>query len=621
MLQRLCVVIALAAFVFGCGGDKEETKREGTKASSPTKSEPTEEAEQIKAKLQEASETAKQSIVKEEVEKPPLSVEYYQLNDAYEASGFRWEALRKKITEKDARSAAHVKVTLFNGIPELADIYDDMGNHLNIVSYLWKDFKVTGSVFKSANDRMLGMYLFCEADKTLYVHPLSTFRVHAPHTLKVLVADGSMIIEMIDGHNAKEELPAWPRCESIAKGKAPQEKLYQSPFGVHKQVFTFHEDGNLISQASYDLKGGLVEDLRGIAKTETKWDQGRKLEEASYTADELLSRYLFEYDERGRVTLKSVVDKDGKPTVDYFGVAFYVYQHDKRDRPARLIRKDVTGKAYETHEYTYGKYHQVESELVIDGQGTIQTTYLHTYNKKGARTEYAVYDGDRKVGKLKLDSNGVALYRYHYSDKGRLLTESRHGTTQIVDAEGKQDYILANGLDGWALITITYNEEKEHVIDQTELVRVDTSGNKIFDEVSGEEGKLMYRIDRTFAGSTLTESVQTLYDDQGIAAKKIYQDGSKTVVRVALLKYNSDGLLMEEALFAEDEKTPTVAVEGYHKMLKAYTEVQKPQSESYFDMTGNKVKTVMYEYKEDGSFKGTKSYDAEGKEIKEPANP
>ena len=53
-------------------------------------------------------------------------------------------------------------------------------------------------------------------------------------------------------------------------------------------------------------------------------------------------------------------------------------------------------------------------------------------------------------------------------------------------------------------------------------------------------------------------------------------------------------------------------------MLRTYTEDQKTKSDTYFDVAGNKVKTVVFEYKEDGSFVGTKTYDAEGKEVRQP---
>lgn len=616
MLQRMFMVVLVAAFVAGCGSSEQDVKLEGYKASSPSAAEETEEAKAIKSKLDNVSKSARQSITKEEVAKPPVSEEFYMLNDAFEASGFRWEALRRKLeNERAGAGMAYAKLTRFDGRPEKVDIYDVMGNHLNIVAYLWDDeFKVWGAVYKSANDRMLGMHLYCPEDNAVYAHPLSTFRVHSPFTRKVLSTDNSVIVELVDGHNEKGELPVWPKCEDVT---ASQSKAgpYQSPFGVHKQVYNFDENGELLGSATYDMKGNLVEDLRGIAKIETTWENNRKTVEALYTADELLSRYLFEYDEQGRVTRKKVVDKNGNSTLDYFGVAVYEFTYDKRNRPNRELRKNKQGALIETHEYEYGKYNQLAVHKVFDAANTLQTTLVHTFNKKGARTEYAIYDGDQAAGKLKNDANGVALYRFEYTDKGRLIKESRHGTTQVVDKDGKQDYLLVNGLDQWGLIVNNYNPEKESEVTSSQFVRVDANGNRIFEEWTNVEGKLDYRIERTYEGNVLSGSVKTEYKEN-IAVKKTYFGADDKVLYIALLKYNSDGLFMEETYFAEDGTTAAMAAAGYHKMARTYTEDQKTKSDSYFDTNAIKVKTVVYEYKEDGSFAGTKTYDAEGKEVR-----
>ncbi len=619
MVQRMLTVLLAAAFMLGCGSAEEDVKREGHKASTPTPPEGTEEAKAIKTKLEEVTKTARQSITKEEVEKPPVSEEFFVVTDAFAASGYRWEALRRKLADaKAGEGLNYAKVTLYDGRPENVDIYDAMGNHLNVVAYLWdNEFKVWGSVYKSDNDRMLGMFLYCPAENDIYVHPLSTFRVHAPYTIKVLSTDNSIIAEQIDGHNELGELPVWPKCEDVVASQA-KAGPYQSPFGLHKEIFNFDESGELLGAASYDMKGGLVEDIQGIAKRELTWEEGRKTAEALYTADEMLSRLLFEYDEAGRVSRKKVVDKDGKATLDYFGVAIYEYTYDKRNRVARELRKDTMGALMATHEYEYGKHQQIASHKIFDAQNTLQTTLLHTFNKKGAREVYAIYDGDPEAGKLKLDANGVALYRFAYTEKGRLLTESRHGTTQVVDKDGKQDYLLVNGLDQWALILNTYDAEKQADIVSTQYVRVDGNGNKTFEEWTNEEGRLSYRIERAFEGNQLASEIRTDYSEEGLPLKRTFTGADGKILYVALIQYNSDGLFMEEAYFAEDGTTAAMAAAGYHKMLRTYTEDQKTKSDSYFDVAGNKVKTTVYEYKEDGSFAGMKTYDAEGAEVRQP---
>jgi hypothetical protein len=615
MLLRLFAVLVCASIAVGCGGAGEEKKREGTKASAVTPPETTEDGKNIHAKLEGVSKTARTSLEKEKIPETPLKTEYYILSDAYEATGFRIEALRKKVGEKETKNSSYVKLVTFNGLPEVADIYDDLGNHLNIVSYLWDDkFNVHGAVHKSANDRMLGMYLYCKGEKDMFVHKLSTFRVHAPFAMKIIENENSLVVELVDGHNLKGELPAWPECEDVTEA---QEKAgpFQSPFGVHREVYSFDESGNLLSSASYDLKGGLVEDIKGIAKREVQWTDGLKTGEAFYSADELLARLVFTYDEKGLMKSRSSVDANGKAAVDYFGYASYEYEHGKRDRVVRETRKDIAGKPVEIHEYTHAKFSQVESHKVLDGQGNLETTYFHTFNKKGARTEFAVYDGDAAARKLKLDANGVALYRFKYTDKGRLLKESRHGTAQVVDEKGNQDFVLANAMDGWALIENTYNKEDERVIDTTVMTRVDGNGNRLFIETLNGDGVLLHRLEKTFQGNVALTGVKTLFE-KTLPIKKLFLDGSEKVLQVALLQHNADGLLMEVVYFNEDEKTPALATDGYHKLVRTYTEDQKPETIAYFDLAGVKVKTTRYEYsEEDGTLKATRHYDAEGKEI------
>jgi hypothetical protein len=619
MVLRMLTVLLAATFVLGCGSAEEDVKREGYKASTPTPPEATEEAKTIKSKLEEVSKTARQSITKEEIEKPPVSEEFFVVSEAFAASGYRWEALRRKLPDAKAGAGIeYAKLTRYEGRPERADIYDAMGNHLSIVAYDWdNDFKIWRSVYKTAANQMLKMFLYCPVDNDIYVHPLSTFRVHAPYTLKVLSTDNSIIAEHVDGHNELGVLPTWPKCEDVVASQA-KGGPYQSPFGLHKQVFNFDESGELLGSASYDMKGGLVEDIRGIAKREYTWEEGRKTAEALYTADELLSRYLFEYDEAGRVTRKKVVDKEGKAVLDYFGVSIYEYTYGKRDRVAKELHKDAVGTLVWTHEYEYGKHQQLALHKIFDGQNTLQTTMVHTFDKKGAREEYAIYDGDQQAGKLKSDVNGVALYRFTYTDKGRLIKESRHGTTQVVDAEGKQDYLLVNALDQWALIVNTYDAEKERDVISTQSVRVDNAGNKVFEEWTNVERRLSYRIERTFEDDLLASAIRTDYSPKGLAVKRTYTGADATVLYVALLTYTSNELFMEESYFAEDGTTAAMAAAGYHKMRREYNEDQTTKSDTYFDDAGNKVKTLMYEYKDDGSFAGTKTYDAEGKEVRQP---
>lgn len=620
MWRNVLAVVVATMFVVNCGGG-EEIQREGVKAAAVATPEPTGEGKKIDEMLAEADKTAKLSMVKEKVEEPPLVHEFYQLNDAFAASGFRIEALRKKLEQSATRGKAYVKLTKYADLPETANIYDDMGNHLNIVSYLWEpDFTVSGAVHKSSSNHMMGMYLYCKGEGDLYIHDLSTFRVHAPYARKVTIGESSVTVQFIDGHNLKGELALWPECEDLAEAQS-KASGYQSPWGVHKEVYNFNEDGQLTSFAYSDLKGELVEDIHGIAKKELDWAEGNKEKEAFYTKDGLLSKYIFKYDENGRLASKAVVDANNQPAVDYLGAGNYDFEYGTRSRVVKETRKNLAGEVYEVHTFEYGKFSQVATHKVLDGQGNVKMTFLANFNKKGARTDLSVFDGDAADGKLKKDFNGVAVYRYEYTDKGAILKETRHGTTTVLDKDGKEGNLLTNGLDGWALIENTYelNEDKEMTttVESTRSAKVDEAGNEVLEELRNKEGQLVHSLEHTYVENALVASVKTLYEKR-LPTKKIHMDAEGKVAYVALLKYNTDGLLMEIAYFMEDGTTPALSPDGVHKSIKTYMEDQRPKSEAYHDAAGMKLKTKMFEYNDEGKFKAIKFYDAEGKPIRTP---
>jgi len=599
-------------------GPQEDPDCPGVEAAEAPEFEMSEEGAALLKKVEEAAAAATRPSGEQKVEKPPLVHEFYLLNDAYAATGYRIEALRRKIDESDVRGRAYVKLARYADLPETADIYDDMGNHLNIISYLWEpDFTVSGAVHKSASNRMMAMYLYCQGQASLYVHDLSTFRVHAPYARKVTTSETSVTVEFIDGHDLKGELALWPECEELAEAqeKAPG---YQSPWGVHKEVYRFNEEGHLTSFACSDLKGELVEDIHGIAKKELGWAGGNKTEEAFYAKDGLLLRYVFKYDEERRLASRAAVDANGQPTVDYMGVAYYEFEYGRRGRAVKETRKNAAGETYEVHTFEYGKFAQVSEHKVLDGRGIVKTTFAASFNKKGARTELSIFDGDAAEGKLKKDFNGVAVYRFEYTDKGALLRETRHGTTKSSDRNGKEDYLLTNALDGWAILMNTYGIDDDGAqtsrIETARVVKVDQAGNEVFEEVRDKNGQLAYSVENTYARNSLSDSVKTLYE-RGLPTKKIHMDGEGKVKYIALLEYNSDGLLMVVSYYREDGNTPTLSADGFHKEIKTYMEDQRPKSEAYFDTAGVKLKTKMFEYDEEGKFKGIKFYDAEGRKI------
>jgi hypothetical protein len=177
--------------------------------------------------------------------------------------------------------------------------------------------------------------------------------------------------------------------------------------------------------------------------------------------------------------------------------------------------------------------------------------------------------------------------------------------------------VLVNALDGWSILENEFEKDSTKLV-SAKAVKVDANGNQVFEEGTDKDGILVYRLEKTYEGTILTGQTKTLYTEQQ-PSKRIFMDAEAKTVRVAIMQYNVDGLLMETAYFGEDEKTPAIGSEGYHKQIKAYEDDQKLKSDSFFDANGAKLRSAVYEYDETGKIKTVRHYDATGKEVAAPA--
>jgi len=500
--------------------EQEESACSGIEVASASQFKLGKEGGALLKKIEDASALASEKPGVREGRASRLVTEYYLLTDAFAATGYRTEALRRKLDRDGIEGRAHVELVRHHGQPEMAKIFDDAGNHVNIVSYLWnKELEVHGAVFKNAMDRMLGIHLYCRGDKDLFVHELNTFRVHRPFVRKVTLTKDRVGVQFVDGHDQEGELPFWSDCEELAwvRNKAA---LYQSPWGVHRQVFDFDQQGNLTGVAQYDLKGGKAEDLFGVAKKTFAWAGGKVREKAYYSKDKLLLKSVLQYDDKGRVVKRAMQDSGGSAVPDFLGVAAYEFQYDEGGKVSMDTRRNVAGEVFEHHTFEYGIFSQVTQHKVLDGKGKVRTTYVHEFNDKGARTKLGVYDGDSKAGKLKLDYNGVAVYLFEYTDKGKLLKEARYGVLFSRGAVGTE-HLLVNGLDGWAVIENTYTPDGRR-LENTKRIRVDHSGKPIYQEVLDEDGRrISLRLQRPFPMRTvLGEIVEVMQGQAGPEEEK-----------------------------------------------------------------------------------------------------
>ena len=121
----------------------EEKKGQSVKAKLPAALEMDDAARKLLDRIAEAKAGAiprdEQPVVPDA--KRRLKTRHYALTDAFEATGYRVEALRKKLGKSAAQSQSHVELESWDGSPEMAKIYDDAGIHVNTVVYFWNSHR------------------------------------------------------------------------------------------------------------------------------------------------------------------------------------------------------------------------------------------------------------------------------------------------------------------------------------------------------------------------------------------------------------------------------------------------------------------------------------------------
>ncbi len=619
MAYRMLAAVVAVLLSVGCGSGSEGEKLEGREVSKDKAPKPSAD-NPLNKKVTEASKVASTVVEKkDEVKKPPVTEDFFAINPAYEASGYQPEALKHKIAEGDKAGIAHVKVRSYSGIPETAGVFDAHGNQTATVNYLWKwpEGKGTGKptvvgAVQLNEERMTAPYpifYFCPTAEATYVHLSTARHVNASFLKKVELTKDGVTVSNMTATDDKGRVAVWPdTCKDLEAFQAAPQAF--EIYGIHKQLFGFDGEGNLVRQENQDKDGGLAEDLYGRAKVEQGWKNGRLEDEAFYDKDGLVARYVYTFNEKGVLIKKVSVDGEGKPKKDYFGAASYDYTLDARGRLAKEVRGDVAGAPYETHEYEYGKMGQVAIHRVLDGAGTLVTTFVHEYSDKGSRVSMTTFEGDPKDAKVKLDYNKVAVYRFKYNDKGEVLEMSRHNATQIAGADGKPDYMMTNALDGWA--AMKFNHDKEGNLESNSIVKVDEAGNPIWEEMTDIKGGQV-RIERTYEGTTLKAYAKTTLTD-GVATKRVHFDAADKVTAVALIKNNDDERPVEVAYFAEDEKTMVRGPEGYQKLVMEYNDMGMLTKKTELDEAGTIIKGTVFEF-EGGKLKTTKQIGPGGVEV------
>ncbi len=632
MAYRILASVVALLIAVGCGESSTGKKLEGIEASKEADKAPAPD-NPLDKKIAEAENISKTIVEKkEEVKKAPLAEEYFLLTPAFEATGYQVQTLKRKLSDTEKVGQSYVKLRSYAGIPEQATLYDQNNRLTTIVNYLWKWGEgkeatpvVVGAVQLNEREVMSApfpIFYYCETEGSLIVHMSTARHVNATHLRKVEIQEGTVVVAYMTATDAKGKVAVWPdTCKDLEPYQAAPQPY--EIYGIHKQIIGFDSEGNLARIENQDKEGKLVEDLYGRAKLEQGWKEGKLVDEAWYDRDGLVGRYVYTFNDRGQLVKKASVDAQGKAHKDYFGAASYEYTYDAKNRISKEIRADETGAPYESHEYEYGRMQQIAVHRVFDGQGTLNTTYVHEFNDKGSRVSLTTFEGDPKDGKLKLDYNKVALYRFAYNDKGEVLEMSRHSNVAITTPEGKQDYALTNALDGWAVTRYSYlkeavkekvkqgEEEVERVVrragelDSVSIIKVDAMGNPVWEELTDAEGN-QSRIERKYQDSALISYTKTTLEDD-MPTKTVHYDAQNNITAVAMFKTNEDARPLETAYFAADEKTAIKGPDGFHKEVREYSDYGLLVKKTEFDEAGTVIKGVEFEY-DQGKLKGKKEF-------------
>ncbi len=604
MRNRHLLVILAVIFLANCGGEPTGPKYAGVESKGYKSPEASQEGADLGKKL-ETIKTRKPEAAKDEAPPVPAETKFYRLTEAYEGSGYLHAALKHVVEEEDvAGKSPYVKVTYYNGKPEVAFIHDSFDNATNRVQYVWNDkFEIIAAEYQNRAGAMLKKFLFCpQEENRVDVHELNSFRVHKAYTNRVSLTDTSITVTFVDGHDEKGVLPLWPDCAQMDPLTA-KAKAFESAWGTAKMEFLFSEKGELLVAAQYNGSGKLDSDYQGISKRELKWDENGQLIEEVVFDDAEQSYHVVYTRKDGRLAERKILGIDGKPQADYLGVAGYAYTYDKRGRVATETHMDAAGAVQGTIKFKYNRKGYVTQETHLDGAGKAVRTFVHQYQKKGLRTEYSVYDGAFEDGKLALDENRVATYKWAYDKEGELTEVTHYG----LEADK-----LVNDLKGVAKMTWGEdNTDKEHRTKFEYTTTVDAAGNVVKErrfiifiditkDEAGEEQRAtraetwVFRWDYVDGQKTGGTETQLNRSEQPELIRTV--DAAQTVTGVVKLTWGADGHIASKSWFDATGDTKILNETGAHTIAWTYNTYGKLATETWTDQADAAVMTKTLEY-------------------------
>ncbi len=344
--------------------------------------------------------------------------------------------------------------------------------------------------------------------------------------------------------------------------------------GVVNIRFQYDKRGNTTQVAYYGIDGdGLENDCEGIAGWRCSYDENGNVTERYYFDENEhivvyhsvgYAKVLFGYDENGNLNKIRYFGSDGQLRLNSEGLAGYDYINDKRgntleEKPVGLDNELAYNRLECKYKYDES-YNCIEQSLYNRSGATTNQFGVHKY-------EY-VYDSHNQLieerhydtrGRLTIcqDETQCAIQRNMFDDKGNRIK------TEYFGVDGKPTYCG----EGWSSATYEYNAfggvikqcffgidgkpTDARIMPPVGVAEYDKWGNVIYIAAYDENGNLIINPQKGWS----------------------FMKG----------EYDVKGNVLWISYFNEKEK-PMLCKEGYHKVVYTYTNSNKQETVSYFDV-------------------------------------
>ena len=344
------------------------------------------------------------------------------------------------------------------------------------------------------------------------------------------------------------------------------------------------------------------------------------------TEEELSTKAIFEYDEKGRVVKNEIIQNEksvqnieikydekartitmeGERQFSYDSVYKSVAAYDENWKMIKRESFDKNGKLIQLSEYdTNGN---VTKFISYDENGGIKSHTVYEYDKKGTLIKESSYDGNGTVEDYTVyenDENGYILKYTRYDANGvkKHCTEYFENTTnENKYFSGKERRSESYSSDG-SLSGITEYNRNGDVVKSEQYISGKLYGieEREYDESGNLIKSSSYDANRKFTGYSIYG-----YNESGKRIKISKYDGSGTLTEYTEIKRNGDYILSETVYDADGNKTE------YTEYLENTSDYNTYSRKKRYEEYKNGKLAELREYNEDGRMTKRISYDGEG---------